>query len=147
MAVLRGIIGFIAAVVATTLIGSIFATQMVLAALADAGADIPMAMRLHTTLSDIQGFAPTYAMVAGIGFAIAFLIAFGLRRLLPALAPIAYPLAGAAAIAVALDAMSIVYQGTTPIAGARGPVGFALQCLAGALGGVVFAWIVKRRKG
>ncbi|HXI87893.1 MAG TPA: hypothetical protein VNH64_10575 [Parvularculaceae bacterium] len=145
MGILRALVGYVAAVIAATLIGSILATQMVLAELAGAGAQVPMAMRLQTTLTDIQGFAPTYAVVAGVGFAIAFLIAFGLKRLLPALAPIAYPLAGAAAIAVALLAMSVVYQGTTPIAGARGPVGFALQCLAGALGGAVFAWIVKRR--
>lgn len=142
--IFRNIAAYIAAVIAAYALGAVFHTQMVFAALAGAGAEIPLSLRLETTAGDLIGLWQ-YAAVVAIALLVGFAVAAILKRILKPLAPIAYPLAGAAGVALALTLMSMQYYGTTPIAGARGPVGFALQCLAGAAGGVVFAALARRR--
>lgn len=146
MTVIRIILGYAAAAIVALVLASAFHTHMVIAALGEVGAAVPFDKRLAMTINDLVGLAPQFGMVIGIGLAVGFLIAAGLRRILKPLAPIAYPLAGAAAVGVALTLMSLAYDGITPIAGARTTAGFALQCLAGAIGGLVFAIIAVRPK-
>jgi hypothetical protein len=146
MAAIRILIGYLAAVVATTGLASALHTHMVVAALRKSGAVIPTDAQLGMTATDLAGLAPQYGVVIGIALLIGFAIAALLRRMLKRLAPIAYPLAGAAAIAVALTAMGMAFDGITPIAGARSTLGLALQCLAGAIGGLIFS-IIAVRKG
>lgn len=146
MAVTRIIFGFAAAAVVTLILASALHTQMVIAALGDAGASVPFDRRLAMSANDLVGLAPQFGKVIGIALLLGFLIAAGLKRVLRPLAPIAYPLAGAVAIGVALTLMSMAFDGITPIAGARTTVGFALQCLAGAIGGLVFSLIAVRPK-
>lgn len=147
MAAVRLLIGYLAAVIVTTAIASAFHTHTVVGGLRSSGATVPLDAQLQMTASDIVGLAPQYGLVIAIGLAVGFLIAAALRRVLKPLAPIAYPLAGAAAIAVALSAMGLAYDGITPIAGARTTMGFALQCLAGAVGGLIFSMIAVRKAG
>lgn len=142
--IFRNVAAYLASVIVAYALGSAFHTQMVFAALADAGAEIPFPMRLETTIGDFLSLWQ-YAAVIAIALLVGFVVAAVLKRIVKPLAPIAYPLAGAAGVAIALTLMSMQYYGTTPIAGARGPVGFALQCLAGAAGGVVFAALARRR--
>ena len=146
MAAIRIIFGFVASAAVAFALASFFHTQMVIDALGHSGAVVPIDKRIAMTGSDLVGLAPQFGAVVAIGLAVGFLIAAGLRRVLKPLAPIAYPLAGAAAIAVALTAMGMAFDGITPIAGARTPFGFALQCLAGGIGGLVFARIAVRSK-
>lgn len=146
MALVRILIGYLAATAVAVTLASAFHTQMVITALGQAGAAVPLDRRLAMTSSDLVGLIPQFGAVIAIGLAVGFLIAAGLRRVLKPLAPIAYPLAGAAAIGVALTAMSMAFDGITPIAGARTTAGFALQCLAGAIGGFVFSMIAVRPK-
>lgn len=146
MTVIRIILGYAAAAIVALVLASAFHTHMVIAALGEAGAAIPFDKRLAMTANDLVGLAPQFGMVIGIGLAVGFLIAAGLRRVLKPLAPVAYPLAGAVAVGVALILMSMAFDGITPIAGARTTAGFALQCFAGAIGGVVFAVIAVRSK-
>lgn len=147
MAVVRIILGFLAAVASAFVLASAFHTQMVIEALGAAGAAVPLDQRISMTAGDLVGLAPQFGAVIAIALAIGFLVAAGLRRVLKPLAKIAYPLAGAAAIGVALTAMGAAFDGITPIAGARTTLGFALQCLAGAFGGLVFAAIAGPRRG
>jgi len=95
--------------------------------------------RVEALLSNVSGLW-VYGAIMTIGFLFAFLVAAGLRRVLRPLAPLAYPLAGAAAMAAILV---LVEQqlggGAGVIGGARTPLGFGLQCLAGAFAGLVFA--------
>lgn len=146
MAVIRILVGYVAAAVVAIILASAFHTQMVIGALEAAGAAISFDRRLAMTGTDFIGLAPQLGAVIAIGLAIGFLIAAGVKRVLKPLAPVAYPVAGAAAVAVALIAMGMAFDGITPIAGARTPVGFALQCLAGAIGGAVFSAIAARAK-
>ena len=146
MAAVRIFIGYAAAAVISVVLASAFHTQMVIGALGDAGALVPFDRRLAMTGDDLVGLIPQFGPVIAIALALGFLVAAGLRRVLKPLAPIAYPLAGAAAIGVALTVMGMAFDGITPLAGARTPLGFALQCLAGAIGGLIFSTIAVRSK-
>jgi hypothetical protein len=147
MAIVRILLGYLLAVTVATALGSAVHTQMIVAGLTEAGALIQPDVRLAMTFNDFVGLAPQFGVVVAIALAIGFLIAAGLKRILKPLAPVAFPLAGAAAIAVALTVMHIAFDGITPIAGARTPLGFALECLAGAAGGLVFSMAASMAAG
>lgn len=134
----RLILAWLAAVIVTALIGTLIQTQLNLAALAALGVDIPLGVRVDTTLHDLIGFAPALAAIVGAGFLVAFPVASWLCRRRPSARRWLHILAAAAAIAVALIAMRLAL-GLTPVAAARSPHGFALLVASGALGGWVFA--------
>jgi hypothetical protein len=134
----RTLIAFIVAVVVGFLLASVLHSQFVLARLSAVGAEIGMGDRLAMTLGDILGLGGSYGLIIGIALAVGFLVAWIVKRCVKRLASVAYPLAGAAAIALALFLMHLQFE-MTPVAGARGPLGFLAQCLAGALAGFVFA--------
>lgn len=148
MAVVRTITGYFLAVVATTVSGSLLQTQLVLQGLERVGATIPAEVRFETALNDLTGFGVQFGMIVAIALAVGFIVAFGAKQVLKPLAPIAYPLGGACAMAAALVALPILLNldGITPFAGARGMLGFALQCLAGGLGGFVFSLFAGGRR-
>ncbi len=145
MAIFRIVLGFLLAAATTTALASFFHTQMVIKGLEASGADVALAMRLAMSADDLAGLAPQFGVVISIALALGFFIAALLRRMVKPLAGVAYPLAGAAAVGFALFVMSLAFDGITPIAGARSPLGFLLQCLAGGVGGLVFAMIAIRR--
>lgn len=132
----RWVSGLIAAALATYIVGSVLNSQSVIAM-----HDISVSIgdRLNMTLFDISNMVAYLAIIA-IALLAGFLIATILKRFLPNLARVAYPIAGAAAIAVTLGAMYMVFQ-TIPISGARSTMGFLSQMFAGAVGGWVFARI------
>ncbi|MDP1627735.1 hypothetical protein [Parvibaculum sp.] len=132
------VLAFVLAVVVTTVLGSIAHTQFVLAGLADVGADVSLSDRLSMTAHDIVGMGPLYGAIIGLGFVVAMLAGALVFRLAGTQRTLIYVVAGAAAVAVALTTMGIVYD-ITPIAGARSTLGFVTQMVAGALGGFAFA--------
>lgn len=139
-------LGYGLAVVITTALGAAFHTQMVIGALEQSGATVAPAERLAMTGGDIVGLAPQFGLVMALGLLVGFLVAAVLKRVLKPLAPIAYPLAGAVAVGAALTVMGMAFDGITPIAGARTTIGFGLQCLAGAVGGLVFSVFAGRKR-
>ena len=144
--VLRLIGAFLASIVTTFLLASFFHTETVLAQLAGIGAEIPLTAHLRTIIADMRGFALTVGMfpvIIAVTLLLGFSVAAILKRVITPLAPIAYPLAGASAIGVMLWIMSHNFD-ITPIAGARGAIGFSLQMLAGAVGGLVFTWLIRK---
>ena len=126
------------AVVATVIAVSAWQSYSVQSRLIALGVDIPLPLRLHTAFGDLVGLAPALLPVLGGALALGFLVAAVLRPRLPMLAAVAYPLAGAAAVGLALAVMAW-QMAITPIAGARGDLGFAVLCGAGAVGGFVFS--------
>ena len=124
-------------------LASVVHTHTVLAGLGELGVRVGLAERLATTLGDLVGLY-LYAAVIGAGLAIALIAVRLLARLDPALPLwLQGAIAGTLAIAVALLAMRLG-AGFTPIASAREPLGFTLQCLAGTAGGL--AWAAVRRR-
>ena len=141
----RPLLAFAAAVALTFVSASTFHTHFVMQRLVDMGVVIPVADGVRVLVGDVVGLAPAFAPVIAITLLLGFGIAALVKRWLPALAPIAFPVGGAAAMAVMLTAMHAVFK-MTPIAGARDPLGWWLICLSGALGGLVFAALLKRQR-
>lgn len=142
---------YVASVIIAYLLASVFQSAFVLVRLERVGAEISAAMWLRTVVHDLYGFIVepvffSYPLSILVGLLVAFAVATLVVRWarLPAL--IAYPLAGATAVATILLIVQSRFSGATLFAGARGVTGFGLQLLAGAVGGVVFALLWKRRE-
>lgn len=138
MRVLKVIAAWLAAVAATTALGSVVQTQFNLAELQALGVPVPAAVRLHTTGLDLAGFGPPFAALVAIGFMVAFLVTALLRRWLTRGRGALYALAGAAAVSAMLAIMIVLFE-LVPIAAARGATGFTALALCGATGGWLFA--------
>lgn len=149
MAVVRAIIGYLLAVVLTTVAGSALQSHLVARALIQAGGEIAPDVQLTMMQSDLLTFGPQFAAIVAIALAVGFVVASVLKRVLTPLAPIAYPLGGACALIAAMFILPILLKldGITPLAGARGGLGLAFQGLAGALGGLAFALVEGRKRG
>lgn len=143
------LVRFLCAWLTTFLFASLFHTSSVLYRLTQLDIRITPSMWLSTVVKDVLGLLPTYGAIIAIALLIGFVITNPLAkkltlpsahkqnphtRLLLGL----YALSGATALATALIAMYPILN-VTLIAGARGYTGFALQCLAGAMGGLAFA--------
>jgi hypothetical protein len=138
MRIVRTVAAFAAAVAAAGVLGSVAATQFVLAELSRMQIPVPFGLRVETTVHDILGMAPLYcAIVAG-----AFLVAFPLAAQLPRLLPLpkkTWLMIGGFAALVATLLLIRMLLGGAPVAGARGVFGLAAQGAAGLVGGWLFA--------
>lgn len=151
--VVRILVAFVLAACVCYVLAIVFATTANLLRLAGIGADITVMDALRTYLFDLYGMAPAlqwtrYGTVILIGLAIAFPVAAGLRWLVMRASPEhailawLYPAAGATAIGTSLVLMYQTYE-VSAIAGGRG-MGFSAQCLAGAIAGLVFHWMMSK---
>jgi len=138
MKIIKAFGAYLLAVVATTALGSVAATQFVLADLRTMQVDVPLSVRFATTFHDIVGISPTFAPIVAGALLVAFLIAALLTRFVPLPERRWYLVGGfVATIAVLLLIKSLL--GGSPIAGAKGSFGLVAQGLAGLFGGWVFA--------
>ena len=139
----RAVLAWLAGALTTSVAICLIHSLRVQAGLAAVGVELPAGVRVMTMGRDLIGMLPSVLPVMTLGLGGGFVVARVLRRLLYVPAAIAYPLAGGTAVAVALTAMGYFYH-MTPIAGARGNIGFGAMTLAGALGGLVY-WLIGRR--
>jgi len=144
MRVFRQVGAFVGSAAVTFALATGFYTHQVLEKRAAIGLEFTPAQKFSNYLDNLVGFAigtvPSYGMILVVALLVGFLIAAVVKRILVPLAPIAYPTAGAAAIFVMLWAVeTFVAKGSGAFEGASGPLGIALQCFAGFVGGVVFA--------
>ena len=127
---------------------TILSTQVVLQYLVNAGADMPLNVRLDATLTDLAGFAPTLILLTAIGYLIAFPVARLISWQLGALRTFGYVLSGFVTIMVMIYAIELFYQTVlastiTPIGSGRDLWGLLIIGIGGALGGWVFALLAK----
>jgi hypothetical protein len=134
---LRLVIDFIAAVLSCYVLASLFHTQFVLYELSKLDVVIDFKTRLSTSAEDLVGLFPAYGSAIALALLLAFLVVKLINKLSPLKSAMLYPLAGALAIFTALMAMQPILN-ITLIAGAREPLGIAMQCIAGLFGGWVF---------
>jgi len=134
---LRAVMVFFPAVLGAYVVGSIFATQVILAKLEAMAMPVTLRDRLHATGHDLLGLATSYLPLMLIALLIALPVAAGLSRYVPRARVFLYCLAGALAI-YALHTLMKAVLGLTGIAAVREPLGLGLQCLAGAFGGYLF---------
>jgi hypothetical protein len=144
---LNWIAAWLAAVIATAVVGSIVQTQFNLARLKGLGVDVGWSARLSTTAADLIGFAPIWTIIVAAGFLIALPVAGKVTRLAGWGEPFWHLLAGMAAPATALIVMDALLP-VTVIAAARTFPGIALMSAGGALGGWIYVrfWF-QRQKG
>lgn len=141
MKVFRLAAAFVASTAVIYILASVFYTQQVLAKQAAIGAVYTAEQQAATYLDNFLGLAPAYGAVLTVALLIGFVVAAFVKRPLRPLAPVAYPIAGAAAVFTAIWSIEnlVVGGGVGALGGARDALGISLQCLAGFIGGVVFA--------
>ena len=131
---------FILAVITAAVLSCIASTQFVLAGLGALGVDVPVSIRVTTTIHDVLGMGRVMVIIYFPTFLIAFLTAAICTRLLPGSRQLWFAFAGLASILAAI-AIAESLMGMMPIAGARSTSGFMAQGLAGAVGGWLYAWL------
>ena len=141
----KRILGWSAAVLTTTVLGSVIQTQLNLGAIARIYQPVSLTERVGTTLFDLGSFGPTWAAIVALAFLIAFVVAGLLARRWPARRAMLLPLAGFVAVLTALLVMDAMLP-VTVIAAARSAPGLMLMSLTGALGGWVYLRVVAHRQ-
>jgi hypothetical protein len=136
---------FLVAVIFAFFLASLLHSQFVIAELIKVGVEVSFTDRLSMSFDDLLGLTPTYSIVIAISFLLAFSVAGLLGKYLQVNKLFLYGLAGGLSIAVALLAMYPILE-ITLLASARSSFGFACQCVAGAVGGGIFAHLRKNRR-
>lgn len=142
----RRLLALLAAALLTTALASLAHSLFVQAGLTALGVEIPFLARITAILRDFMGLLIPLGGVILLALAIGFAIAAFLKPRAGMIAPFAYPLAGWAAVALAMFLMKLSY-GFSPLAGARTTAGFLTMSLSGLAGGLLFAWLARRRNG
>lgn len=142
---LAALLSLLLAALLCTALAAIAQTQFNLASLQALGVEVPLGVRLRTTGADLLGFSPTFGPIAAVGFLVAFPAAAALGRWLPGARRWLYALAGALAILTAMLLMQRIFM-LTPVAAARSTAGLLALCASGAVGGLLFAWLLARRR-
>lgn len=143
MSFFRLLVHFFTAVLLTFLLASLAHSINVQNALIEVGADIPTSTRIISALNDAFGLLPGYAPVIAVAMLLGWGFAGLLRKYRVKTPDWSYAITGALAMWVMHLAMYPLLN-VTLIAGARGATGIALQCVAGFVGGLMFAYL--RRK-
>jgi hypothetical protein len=145
MKTIKILLHLFASALACFVVASLFHTQSVLNRLVDLGINISIAERVRTVFADLQGLAPTYGLILLTGLSIAFFVTSLLLKRFSINPILLYSIAGLVAVGAVLLAMHPIMN-ITMLGGARGTFGFLSQCLAGALGGLLFGALRFQRK-
>lgn len=145
----RWIVGFVVALAAMVVLGSIAHSVFVQEAWSMAAGQaegagpvaLPMAERINWIGHDLIGLEPLYGALTGVALLIAFAAGSLLSRF-TGLRWIVFPVAGAVAIFVLFTVMKM-QLGTVGVFGARGEMGLGAQMLAGLLAGALFAALTR----
>ena len=129
--------GFIAAVVATYVLGAIFVSQGNISSVVAMGFDVTLGDRLNAAIHDMTHMYDIYLPVVTIGLLIAFLVAGLIVRFVPNLRLIGFVSAGVVGL-IALHVIAKAVLGVSGIAPTRELVGLLAQGLAGGFGGWVY---------
>lgn len=128
---------FLAAVLTTAVLASLWESHRNMAAIAALGHAPDAATYLATMAHDLLGFGPVFAGLGGVALLLGFLVAAWLARALPALRGLLYVVAGGSAIGTMLLLMDLAF-GITVVASARDAIGFSGLVACGAVGGLIF---------
>jgi hypothetical protein len=129
--------GLIAATLATSILGSIFSTQSVIASLAAINVDVPLATRLSMTVNDFN-ILIALGPITAICFIVGFIIAGLAHGYIGGNRTAWYVVAGSTALITTLLIIKSILL-ITAIAGTRTHLGLMSFALAGAVGGWVYA--------
>jgi len=137
----RFVVALIPAWVVTYVLACVFHSQRVIHALTEVDVKVPFSERLSMSAYDVWGLLPTYGPAIALALVLSMVVVTLLGRWINP-SPYIAALGGGVAMLVMLLSMQPI-MGVTLIAGARETTGIILQCLAGAIGGVVFHYCFK----
>ena len=136
----RRIAAYLVAVLVCYLLAVISYSQLNLANLVELGMPVTESVRLSTAQHDLLGMAQLYLPIIAVALLIGILVAGLIVTWVPQLRTIGYMSAGFVAIYMVDYLLStVVASGTHPLAVTRTVVGLLSQCVAGAVGGYLFA--------
>lgn len=135
----RHALAFLAALVVAVIWGAVVQTQFNLAALQALGADVPLALRIQTTLQDLLGFGPLYAALVGVALGLAFVVAALIARVASRGRGVLFALAGFAGLIAAIRIVDSLVPPPVLIAATRSTLGLIAMTLGGAWGGGLYA--------
>lgn len=133
------IIGFTIAVLIASILGSIFQTQVNLAAMRDIGPPIDFSMRWQNTTADLARFAPIYLGLVLGTFLVAFFIAELIARHIPGHRMVWLTLGATGGLWLCFTIVDLVAPMPTFIAATRDIGGTLLLLLAAAIGAVAYS--------
>lgn len=133
---------FFVALLFGVILGSLIQTQLNLLALQALGLDIPLGVRLQTSLQDLLNFAPVYGIIFGASFVLsqAAALALGWRLEAKHWQPLLCALAAGLGLWLALSIVNALAPMPTLIAATRSPEGLAAILASAALAG----WLLGR---
>lgn len=139
-------VGFLVAVVAATVWGSIVQTQYNLAGIASVGAAIPAGLRIRATLADVaSGFTPTYAgYVVAPALLVAFVVATWVAGPRRDSRLVWFTVAGGLALLLAIPIVNYLAPVALLIGATRDWSCAFLMALGGAAAGYLFAAVTAR---
>jgi len=140
----KRVLAFIVAVVTTYVVAVLFYTQLTLGNLVELGLVVTGADRLSAAMHDLGAMAPIYAPLLAIALLLGFLGAALVLRWVPQIRTLGYVVGGFMAIFV-MDWMMSSALMTHMLPVTRTVVGLISQCIAGAVGGWVFATLSSRK--
>ncbi len=129
---------FVGALLLAAVWGSLVQTQFHLQALTPF-VDIPLRVRLLTTLQDLAGFGPLYAVMLLVAWLPAFLVAMLLARRWVSVRTPLYALAAGVAVIVAIRATDAAVPPPVLIDATRSLAGLLAMTAGSVLGGALFA--------
>ncbi len=141
----KTLVGYLAAVLVTYVLGAVFISQGNIASVVQMGFDVTAAQRFDAMLHDVLNMTDIYLPVISISLLIALPVAALIIMRLPNLRLVGYTLAGVVAlIAVHLIIKAVV--GFSGIAPTRTIIGLLAQGLAGGAGGLLFHFVTIKSK-
>lgn len=135
---------YLLAVLVAYVLATVSATQHVAGSLESMDVEVGAGTRLAMIGHDLIGMTSSFLPLVALGLLIAFLVAALIVRRAQGLRLLLYPLAGAVAVVCVHLALKAAF-GITAVAAARTLGGLAMQALAGAVGGYVFARLGRPR--
>jgi len=138
----RKIVGYVAAVACTYVIGVILVSQFNITRITEMGFSVSAGQRVQAVAHDLVGMLGTYLPLISIALLIAFLFtSLGLLRFIKR-PMVLFVLAGFVAIIALHTIMGAVF-GVDAVAPVRSLVGLVAQGMAGAVGGYVYGYLRK----
>lgn len=142
--IVRTIGSFLAAVIATYVLGAIFISQGNIANIIAMDFEVSMTQRFDAAIHDVTHMTDIYLPVIAVSFLIAMPVATLIIKYVPHLRMIGYVLAGAVGL-FALHLIMKMVLGISGIAPTRTVIGLIAQALAGGVGGYLFHLLSMKR--
>lgn len=141
--VLRVLFFFLVSLLVATVLGTLIQSQLNLFELQQLGTPISLEQRMVTSLRDLAGFTPIFALMVAATFIFALPVAAGMARIFKPWRGLLFALAGGVGIWVAFRVADYFLPMPTFIAATRETFGLLLMMAAVAVGSWLFGRLTR----